>query len=64
MGRVRACRSNSFAEFSPVTSSVDKNKMEVMMMMMMMMMMIINDNDKRKMMLDLYEQCKILNVDH
>ena len=62
MGRVRACRSNSFAEFSPVTSSVDKNKMEVMMMMMMMM--IINDNDKRKMMLDLYEQCKILNVDH
>ena len=62
MGRGRACRSNSFAEFSPVTSSVDKNKMEVMMMMMMMM--IINDNDKRKMMLDLYEQCKILNVDH
>ena len=61
MGRGRACRSNSFAEFSPVTSSVDKNKMEVMMMMMMM---IINDNDKRKMMLDLYEQCKILNVDH
>ena len=59
MGRGRACRSNSFAEFSPVTSSVDKNKMEVMMMMM-----IINDNDKRKMMLDLYEQCKILNVDH
>ena len=61
MGRGRGCRSNSFAEFSPVTSSFDKNKMEVIMMMMMMM---TNDNDKRKMMLDLYEQCKILNVDH